>query len=83
MKKGGKGPAKGFGFGDAMFAIKDVQMDYANFDAPSSEPVGVPIPIPKKNPIAQNKPKPMNPVKPTTAAKPKTLQQHQVSTLPK
>ena len=28
----GKKPAKGFGFGDAMFAIKDVQMDYANFD---------------------------------------------------
>ena len=35
MKKG-KAPAKGFGFGDAMFAIKDVQMDYANFDAPSN-----------------------------------------------
>ena len=33
MKKG-KAPSKGFGFGfgDAMFAIKDVQMDYANFD---------------------------------------------------
>ena len=35
MNNKGKGKAaniKGPGFGDAMFAIKDVQMDYASFD---------------------------------------------------
>ena len=31
MKKG-KAPPKSFGFGDAMFSIKDVQMDYNSFN---------------------------------------------------
>ena len=37
MKKG-KAPAIGFGFGDAMFAIKNVQMDYDSFNEPSNVP---------------------------------------------
>jgi len=32
MKKGKTGNIKGPGFADAMFSIKDMQMDYASFN---------------------------------------------------
>jgi hypothetical protein len=82
MKKGKvSGFGKGPGFGDAMFAIKDMQMDYASFnqDSPPALSSLPPPTIPKKNPIAaKTQPKPVLQLKPTaTTTKPKTLQQHQ------
>ena len=78
MNKGKPAAKKGTGFGEALFSIKDVQMDYANFDngPPLAQPMAPPVAVPKKNPIAPKmQPKPVVPVKPTTANKPKTLQQ--------
>lgn len=85
MKKA-KGPvSKGAGFADAMFAIKDMQMDYASFSDPTADinPPIVTKPLPQKNPLAA-KPKPKPEIsKPVVPTKPKTLQQQQPSTIPK
>lgn len=72
-KKSNKGP----GFGDALFAMKNMQMDYeAINDAPM-----VPAPIkpivtqPKKNTMTVNQPKKPNPVKPQIGSKPTIMKQ--------
>lgn len=64
MNKGkGKTPSKGVGFGDALFAIKNVQVDYEMFN---QGPVG-PVPQPKVGPPLQKKhPATVNPQKKST-----------------
>ncbi len=55
-----KKPA-GFGFGDAMFAIKDLTDDYGQFNAPPPdvEPAVSKNPLVKPPPSAAKKPAPM------------------------
>lgn len=74
-------PAVGFGFGDAMFAMKNLTSDYAQFNDPQSydsKPQQVPKPVQPKNPVS----KPIN-SKPASMPKPVAFQQKQESTLPK
>lgn len=74
-------PAAGFGFGDAMFAVKNLTSDYANFDDPPSaeqKQTQPPKPIQvQKNPITKQS----QPIKPPP--KPVVMQQKQESMLPK
>ena len=81
MNKGkGKTPNKGVGFGNALFAIKNVQVDYEMFNQGPVVPVPNPKPGPpptKKNPINVNpQKKPPNNIKPESV-KPAIFQQKQ------
>ena len=74
-------PAAGLGFGDAMFAVKNLTSDYAMFDDPPSleqKQTQPPKPIQvQRNPITKQS----QPIKP--APKPVTMHQKQESMLPK
>lgn len=85
MKKEGKAIKKaGFGFGDAMFQIKNLQMDYAQFqDSPPIIPQGKPQPNIIKNPIANNNKKPMSVNKPQNPPVKILEQKQQASFVPK
>ena len=84
MKGKGKQPAKGGPtFGDALFGIKNMQMDYESFNGAPIVPEP-PQPPPKKNPIAVNQaPKNPSKPKPQTPIKPNSLQQRVEQTKPK
>ena len=73
--------AKGIGFGDALFNVKDMQMDYASFNEDPLSGEAVPrVQALKKNPIAAKpQSKPVMPSKGTTSIKPKNnpMQQQQ------
>jgi hypothetical protein len=61
----------GFGFGDAMFAVKNLTSDYEQFnDPPSFDPKPIQVP---KNQIA----KPAPSIKPPAVNKPTVMQQKQ------
>lgn len=72
-------PSKGVGFGDALFAIKNVQVDYEMFNEGNiPQPPKIAPPPPKKNPTSLvPQKKPANIVKPEPIKKPATLQQKQ------
>lgn len=73
MKKEGKPKPSGVSFGNAMFAMKDLEMDYAQFNGgPPPPPKVQPNPV-NKNPLAANK-KPASVSKAPQPAS-KTLQQ--------
>ena len=79
MKKGKTPALKGPGFADAMFSIKDMQMDYASFNQESSVS-SPPLPpvqqISQKNPlVSKTKPKPDLVNKPKNIIQPKVLLQ--------
>lgn len=72
-------PKPGFGFGDAMFAMKDLAADYNQIDAPIGE---VKPAIVNKNPIVNQPKKAVIPNKPLSN-QPKVIPQNQTSNLPK